>query len=103
MSLTETTILSQAPGPKLWLMSTLSGSGGVHSVRLYWMFIRPTSMGAICTRAQLLLQMMLPSPPFMLALQKAGILSASFSSSVARQQACWTSQCLRMCDAGLLP
>ena len=48
VSLTETTILSQAPGPKLWLMSTLRGSGGVHSVRLYWMFIRPTSMGAIC-------------------------------------------------------
>ncbi len=49
MSLTETTILSQAPGPKLWLISTFRGSGGVHSVRLYWIFIRPTSMGAICT------------------------------------------------------
>jgi len=44
----STAIRSQPPSPTLAWMLTLSGSGGVHSTRLYWMLMRPPSMGAIC-------------------------------------------------------
>ncbi len=45
----STAIRSQPPSPTLAWMLTLSGSGGVHSTRLYWMLMRPPSMGAICS------------------------------------------------------